>query len=44
MTSVSQAQADVIVIGAGPPALLAAAQLVRTRAPARVVERRPTPH
>jgi 2-polyprenyl-6-methoxyphenol hydroxylase-like FAD-dependent oxidoreductase len=37
-------QAEVVVIGAGPSGLFAAAELARYGVPARVVEREPVPH
>jgi 6-methylpretetramide 4-monooxygenase / 4-hydroxy-6-methylpretetramide 12a-monooxygenase len=42
--SEAQAQAQVVVIGAGPSGLFAAAELARYGVPARVVEREPVPH
>src|SRR5215217_6830287 len=40
----SGARAQVVVIGAGPSGLFAAAELARHGVPARVVEREPVPH
>jgi 2-polyprenyl-6-methoxyphenol hydroxylase-like FAD-dependent oxidoreductase len=40
----SETQAPVVVIGAGPSGLFAAAELARHGVPARVVEREPAPH
>ena len=40
----SGARAEVVVIGAGPSGLFAAAELARHGVPARVVEREPVPH
>jgi 6-methylpretetramide 4-monooxygenase / 4-hydroxy-6-methylpretetramide 12a-monooxygenase len=44
MALVSGAQPQVVVIGAGPSGLFAAAELARHGVPARVVEREPVPH
>jgi 2-polyprenyl-6-methoxyphenol hydroxylase-like FAD-dependent oxidoreductase len=44
MAAVSRAQAEVLVIGAGPSGLFAAAELARNGVPTRVVERQPEPH
>jgi 6-methylpretetramide 4-monooxygenase / 4-hydroxy-6-methylpretetramide 12a-monooxygenase len=42
--AVSETRAEVMVIGAGPSGLFAAAELARNGVPARVVERQPEPH
>ena len=44
MAAVSKAQVEVLVIGAGPSGLFAAAELARNGVPTRVVERQPEPH
>jgi 6-methylpretetramide 4-monooxygenase / 4-hydroxy-6-methylpretetramide 12a-monooxygenase len=41
---VSESQANVLVIGAGPSGLFVAAELARHGVPSRVVEREPEPH
>jgi len=43
-STASEAQTQVVVIGAGPSGLFAAAELARHGVPARVVEREPVPH
>lgn len=44
MPAMSKAQVEVLVIGAGPSGLFAAAELARHGVPTRVVERQPEPH
>jgi 6-methylpretetramide 4-monooxygenase / 4-hydroxy-6-methylpretetramide 12a-monooxygenase len=44
MVGVSEAHPEVLVIGAGPSGLFAAAELARHGVRSRVIERSPTPH